>query len=50
MFVSGDIDSDTGNYKEDETRVVTKDYITCYVDWFTKEENLKKYKSGIYNV
>ena len=37
-FVSGDIDPTTGEYKTDETRVVTKDFIDSYVDWFTKEE------------
>lgn len=37
-FMSGDIDSATGVYKEDESRVVTKDYIEYYEDWFSKKK------------
>ena len=42
-FKSGDIDAKTGKYKKDKERVVTKDYIYTYVDWFSKnEEELPK--------
>ena len=42
-FKSGDIDAKTGKYKKDKERVVTKDYIDTYVDWFSKnEEELPK--------
>ena len=38
MFQSGDIDVNTGEVIKDEEKVVTKDYIDVYVDWFTKNE------------
>ena len=38
MFESGDLDSNTGEIKTDDTKVRTKDFISVYKDWFTKEE------------
>ena len=38
MFESGDFDSTTGEPIDDDTRVRTKDFISVYKDWFTKDE------------
>lgn len=38
-FISGDIDSSTGEWKEDTSRIVTKNFIEYYEDWFTKEHS-----------
>lgn len=37
-FESGDIDSKTGKYIKDKERIVTKDYINEYIDWFTNDK------------
>lgn len=37
VFKSGDIDAATGKYIKDDEKVVTKDYINTYVDWYTKK-------------
>lgn len=38
MFESGDFDSTTGEPIDDNTRIRTKDFISVYKDWFTKNE------------
>lgn len=39
VWIKGDIDLGTGEYKEDNTKTVTKDFIESYEDWFTKEKS-----------
>lgn len=38
MFESGNFDSTTGEPIDDDTKIRTKDFISVYKDWFTKNE------------
>lgn len=38
MFESGDFNNTTGETKEDNTKVRTKNFILIYKNWFTGEE------------